>query len=116
MAAWARRLPSFSATSRGRAPGGAWRAEPSGSLSVSILRSFADVRQEPHEPGPLDGFLDRSLERGAVAAALATEDLALAGAQLLQGNDVFVINERRPRTTLFGAEPAAVLPAPAELL
>ena len=35
-AAWASRLPMDSATSRGRVPAATWRAEPSGSLRVSM--------------------------------------------------------------------------------
>src|SRR5579872_5222820 len=77
---------------------------------------LADVGQQSHEAGPLDGVLDGALEGGAVAGALAAEHLALAGAELLQGRHVFVIDEGRPRTTLFGAEPAAVLATPPELL
>src|SRR3954454_18812453 len=78
--------------------------------------SLADIGHERHEAGPLDGVLDGALEGGAVAAALAAEQLALAGAQLLQGLHVLVIDERRPRAALLGAEPAAVLPTPPELL
>src|SRR5262249_54008263 len=69
-----------------------------------------------HEPGALDGVLDGALEGGAVAAALAAEELALAGAQLLERLHVLVIDERRPRAALLGAEPAAVFPSPPELL
>src|SRR4051812_4113786 len=38
-AAWARRLPIDSATSRGRVPGGTSREEPSGSFRVIMVRS-----------------------------------------------------------------------------
>src|SRR5262249_43099862 len=55
-------------------------------------------------------------EGGAVAAALAAEQLALAGAKLLEALHVFIIYERRPGTPFLGAEPAAVFPSPSELL
>src|SRR3954471_22083940 len=77
---------------------------------------LADVGQQGHEAGPLDGVLDGAPEGGAVAAALAAEQLALAVAQPLQGRHVLVVHERRPRTPFLGAELAALPPAPPELL
>src|SRR5262249_23752404 len=77
---------------------------------------LADVGHQRHEAGPLDGVLDDALGAVAVAAELAAEELARAGAELLQRLHVLVIDESRPGTTFFGAEPAAILPAPPELL
>src|SRR5258707_11377673 len=77
--------------------------------------SLADVWHQGHEAGALDGVLDGALERGAVAAALAAEDLTLAGAELFQCLHVLVIDERGARATLFRTETAAVLPALAKL-
>ena len=74
------------------------------------------LREQGHEARPFDGVLDSTLKGSAVAAAFAAEEFALAGAELLQGLHVFVIHERRPRTAFFGAEPAAIFPAPPELL
>src|SRR5262245_46186758 len=78
--------------------------------------SLADVGHQSHEAGALDGVLNGALEGGAVSAALAAEQLALAGAQLLERLHVLVVDERRPRAALFRAEPAAVFPSPTELL
>ena len=77
---------------------------------------LADVGQQGHEAGPLDGVLDGALEGGAVAAALAAKHLALAGAHLLQALHVLVIDECRPRATFLRAEPATVLAAATQLL
>src|SRR3954469_5640963 len=87
-------------------------------MGVSRLTasSLADVRQQGHEPGPLQGGGDGPLEGGAIAGPLAAEQLALAGAQLLEPLHVFVVDERRPRAALFRAEAAAVLAAPAQFL
>src|SRR4051812_41452310 len=74
--------------------------------------SLAHVGDQGHEPRPLDRVARRALERGAVAAALAREHLALIGAQLLQESDVLVIDIGGTRATFRGAEPAAVLPVP----
>src|SRR5262249_31946297 len=70
--------------------------------------SFADVGHQRHEARPFDGVLDRALEGGAVAAALAAEHLALAGAELLERLHVLVVHERRPRAACRRAETAAV--------
>src|SRR5205823_4544886 len=78
--------------------------------------SLADVGHQRHEAGPLDGVLDRPLEGGAGAGALAAHPLALVVAQLLQGHHVLVIDGRGPRAALLGAEAAAVLPVAAEFL
>src|SRR5688572_22928943 len=79
--------------------------------------SLADVGQKRHEPRPLHRVLHRPLERRAAAAALAAEQLALAGAHLLQRRHVLVVHERRARAALLRAETAAVLAAgSAELL
>jgi len=77
---------------------------------------FPHVRHQGHEPGSLDGVLDGALEGGAVAAALAAKNLALVRAQLLERLHVLVIDERRPRTALTRAKPAAILPTSSELL
>ena len=76
---------------------------------------LTDIGQERHEARPLDGVLDGSLEGGAVAAALAAEELALAGAEFLESRHVFVIDERGPGAAFLGAEAAAVLTAASEL-
>src|SRR5262245_31563671 len=78
--------------------------------------SFADVRHEGHETGPLDRVLDGALEGGAVAAPLAAEELALAGAHLLETLHVLVIHERRPRAAFLRAEAASILAALAQFL
>ena len=78
--------------------------------------SLADVRQESHESGLLDGVLDRSLERGTIAGAFAAEEFALAGAHLLEALHVLVIDERGPRAAFLRAETAPVLPTTTELL
>src|ERR1017187_10396496 len=77
---------------------------------------FADERHQGHEPGPLDCVLHRTLERGAVARALAAEELALAGAHLLQALHVFIIDEGGTRASLFRAKSATILAATTELL
>src|SRR5579871_4705031 len=77
---------------------------------------LADVGHQRHEAGAFDGILDGALKGGAVAAAFAAEQFALAGAELFERLHVLVINERRPRASFFGAEPAAILSAPSELL
>src|SRR5206468_8631157 len=92
---------------RGGAPGPGRR--PAG-------RSFADVGHQRHEAGALDGVLDGPLEGGAVAAPLAAEQLALAGAELFQGLHILVIHKSRPWAALLGAEAAAILPAPSQFL
>jgi hypothetical protein len=70
---------------------------------------LADVGQQRHEAGALDRVLHRPLERGAVAAALAAKEFALAGAHFLQALHVFVIDEGRSRATFLGAETATIL-------
>ena len=77
---------------------------------------LADVGDQGHEAGSLDGVAGGSLERRAVAAPLSREHLALVGAELLQEPDVLVIDIRRPRATFRGAEAAPVLPVPTEFL
>jgi hypothetical protein len=77
---------------------------------------FADIRQQGHVPGSLDGILDGALESRAVAAALTAKELSLAGAHFLETGHVFVIDKSRPRAPLFGAEPAAIFSTPSELL
>src|SRR5258708_34133861 len=77
---------------------------------------FPHIRHQSHEPRPLDGVLDSALEGGAVAAALAAENLALVRAQFLERLHVLVIDERRPRTALARAKPAAILPTSSKLL
>src|SRR5438876_4692988 len=120
-AAWARRLPIDSATSRGRVPSGTCLVEPSGRRRVIMILDFrlqiadwneagkpgpnlqskicnlqsgllADVWHQRHKPGPLDGGATGPLKGGAVAAALAAEELALAGTELLQARHVLVID------------------------
>src|SRR5438067_2488902 len=59
------------------------------------LASLAHVGEQGHEPGALHGVAGRALERGAVAAPLAREHLALVGAELLEQSDVLVIDVRR---------------------
>src|SRR5262249_8730703 len=106
-----RRPPESKSTRvpRGRNPPG--DAAPGGFALGSW--SFPDVGHQAHEARPLDGVLDGALEGGAIAAALAAEDLALAGAELLERLHVLVVHERRPRAARRRAEPAAVLAAPA---
>src|SRR5262245_54509538 len=79
-------------------------------------RLLADVGHEGHETRTLDRVFHGPLESGAVAAAFTTEELALARAHLLEALHILVVDEGRPRTTLFRAESAAVLSAPPELL
>src|SRR5262249_56887599 len=59
-----------------------------------------------------DRVLDGALEGGAVAAALAAEELPLAGTHLLEALHVLVIDEGRPRAAFLRAEPAAVFAPP----
>src|SRR5260370_30169284 len=82
----------------------------------AVMASLPDIGHQRHEACAFDRILDRALERGTIAGALAAEELALTGAKLLQRLHVLVVHERRPRTALFRAEPAAILPAPSELL
>src|SRR4051794_40281513 len=88
-------------------------ARPGGTVAAGLL---ADVGQQRHEARPLDGVFDRPLKGRAVAAALAAEELALAGAKLLEALHVSVIDEHGARAAVLGAEPAAILPTPTELL
>ena len=53
---------------------------------------------------------------GSVARTFAAEQLALAGAHLLEAGHVLVIHERRPRATFLGAKAATILAAPTQLL
>src|SRR5262249_53415412 len=78
--------------------------------------SLADVRHQRHEARSLHSVLDRALKRGAVAAALAAEHLALTGAELLERLHVLVVDEGRPRAAFLGAEAAAILAAAPEFL
>src|SRR5262245_50256310 len=84
--------------------------------STGGAEPVADVGQERHEAGALDGILDGALEGGAVASALAGEHLTLVVAELLQRRHVLVVHERGARAALLRAEPAAVLAPGAELL
>src|SRR5436190_140506 len=77
---------------------------------------LAHVGQQRHEAGAFDGVLDGALERGAIAAALAAEQLALAGAKLFEALHVLVIHEDGAWAALLGAKPAAILSASAEFL
>jgi hypothetical protein len=79
-------------------------------------RLLADIWQQCHEPGALNGHLDSPLKGSAIAAAFAAEELALAGAHLLEALNVFVVDKGRPRAAFLGAEPAAIFPSPSELL
>src|SRR3954447_11295604 len=83
---------------------------------VSRRRSLADVGDQRHEPGALDGVAGRPLEGRAVAAPLPGEHLALVGAELLEEPDVLVIDIRRARAAFRGAEPATILPVSTEFL
>jgi hypothetical protein len=78
-------------------------------------RLLTDIRQQCHEPGALNGHLDCPLKGSAIAAAFAAEELALAGAHLLEALNIFVIDKGRPRAAFLGAEPAAILPPSSEL-
>src|SRR3990172_4269694 len=71
--------------------------------------SLSNIRQQRHEPRPLDRRLDGALKRRAVSAPLPTEKLSLARAELFQRLHVLVIDIRRPRTPVRGAEPATAL-------
>ena len=81
-----------------------------------IAALFADVRHESHEASPFDGVLDGALEGGAVAAAFATEQLALAGTHFFQALHVLVIDKSGTRASFFRAESATIFPATAKLL
>src|SRR5262249_16813991 len=76
--------------------------------------SLAHVRDQRHEPGALHRVAGCALERRAIAAALAGEHLALVGAKLLEQPDVLVVDIRRARASVGGAEPAPILPVPAK--
>ena len=108
---------------------GAWpnrqrsaKSKPQTSAFGALVAGFsggsllADVGQESHIASPLDGVLDRSLEGGAVAAALAAKEFALARAHLFQTLHILVVDEGRPGAALFGAEPAAIFSASSQLL
>ena len=110
------------------APDREWAGRRAGSGNTSCVRKkkaslprrthrrlFTDVRHESHEPGPLDGVLDGPLKGGAVAAAIAAEELALAGAHLLQPGNVLVVHEGGPRAAFLGAESAAIFSATSKL-
>jgi hypothetical protein len=77
---------------------------------------LADVRQECHEPRTFDGVLDSPLKRGAIAAPLATEKLALIGTHLLQALHVFVVDESGARAAVARAKSATVLASSSEFL
>src|SRR5262245_47284040 len=77
---------------------------------------LADVREQAHEPGPLDRGAQRPLVSGAGARALAAKQFALSAAHFLQVGDVLVIDKGRPRAALLGAEPAAVAFVSSQLL
>src|SRR5215510_2716021 len=85
-------------------------------MAPALFRSIADVGHQRHEAGPLDGILDRALERGAVAAAFTAHHLTLHIAELLQGCHVLVVHEGGARAALLRAEAAAILPATSHLL
>src|SRR5262245_24417401 len=84
--------------------------------SITLTELLADVGHQGHEAGPLDGQARRPLKRGAVARALAAEQLTLAGAHLLERLNVLVIHKGRPRAAFLRAEPAAALAAFPKLL
>ena len=77
---------------------------------------LADVWHQGHESSAFDGVLHGALEGGAIAAALAAEELTLAGAELLERLYVLVVDEGWSRAAFLGAKPAAILPASTELL
>src|SRR2546427_8413543 len=85
-------------------------------FEIRISDLFANVWQQRHEARSFDGVLDGALKRGAVAAALAAEELALAGAHLLQAGDVFVVHEGGTRAAFLRAKAAAILAAATKLL
>src|SRR5262245_21004911 len=75
---------------------------------------LADVGEQGHEPGALDGLAGGALEGGAVATPLTGEHLALVRAELLKEADVLVVDVGGAGATLRGAEAAAVLAVAAE--
>ena len=56
------------------------------------LADLANVRQQRHETGSLDRGLGPALTLGAIAAALAREDLASLRQQLLQAIEILVVD------------------------
>jgi len=91
-------------------------ADSLASLGTSgLLASFAYIRHEPQETGPLDRRADRPLEGRAGSTALPAEEFALAGAELLQALHVLVVNEHRAGAAFFGAKATTVFAAAAEL-
>ena len=115
--------PDFAGTARrnrdspeGRAPRGSGEGSHAAVARRSWRGLLADVGQQGHEAGALDGVLDGALEGGAVAAPLPRKHLALAGAELFERLHILVVDERRPRTPFLGAETTAIFPSPSKLL
>src|SRR5437588_12427512 len=86
------------------------------SESCRTKSSLADVGHQRHEARAFDRVLDGALEGGAVAAAFAAKEFALAGAELFEALNVLVIDEHGAGTPFFGAETTAVFTASSELL
>jgi hypothetical protein len=82
---------------------------------VKATKLFADVGQQTHKAGPLDGGAQRSLIRGTGAGTLTAEQFALIAAHLFEIANIFEVNERRTRATFFGAKAAATLLIPSQL-
>src|SRR5688572_5603638 len=65
--------------------------------AAGLPRSFADIRQQCHVPGPLDRLGHRVLADRRAAGLAAAHDLAVAVNHLLEQLDVLVIDEHRTR-------------------
>src|SRR5687767_8048056 len=64
----------------------------------SAIVSAAHVRQQRHEPRPLDRLSHGMLARGVAARLAAAHDAAVTVGQLAQQIEILVINEHRART------------------
>lgn len=72
---------------------------------------FADVRQHREKSRPLYCILNCALIGGAIPAAFAAKEPALARYHLLKQRDVLVIDVSGSWAALRGAEAATILPS-----